>query len=47
VSLENILPELKTVLPDVGFALEGSMDPRERFSELPPSEVRMFCWLAG
>jgi len=28
-SLENILPELKTVLPNADFVIEGYVDPAE------------------
>ena len=28
-SLENILPELKTVLPNADFVIEGCVDPTE------------------
>ncbi len=28
-SLENILPELKTILPHADFVIEGYVDPRE------------------
>jgi len=51
-SLENILPELKTVLPNADFVIEGYVDPREPLRDEGPfgdrgqvrsanSEVRM------
>ena len=35
-SLENILPELKTVLPNADFVIEGYVDPREPLREEGP-----------
>jgi UbiD family decarboxylase len=35
-SLENILPELKTVLPHADFVIEGYVDPREPLRDEGP-----------
>jgi hypothetical protein len=35
-SFENILPELKTVLPDADFVIEGYVDPRAALREEGP-----------
>ena len=35
-SLENILPELKTVLPNANFVIEGYVDPREPLRDEGP-----------
>ena len=32
-NLENILPQLKTVVPHAGFVIEGYVDPRESFRD--------------
>ena len=35
-SVENILPELKTVLPNADFVIEGYVDPREPLRDEGP-----------
>ena len=35
-SLENILPELKTVLPNADFVIEGYVDPTEPLRDEGP-----------
>jgi len=42
-SLENILPELKTVLPNADFVIEGYVDPTEPLRDEGPFGDHAHC----